>query len=246
MDLNGAVVLVTGGRGGLGQRVGEAFQAEGAHIVAADVIPANTGRRVESRGSSKVLHIQADTASSSGAQEAVHAAVNEFGRVDVLVNNAGINRWVEFTDLDGMSDDLWDEILAVDLKGPWLCSKTVAPVMQRQQRGRIISVASIAGIRPSGSSIAYCIAKAGVIHLTRCLAVALAPHVLVNAVAPGLMESTGMTVQLAQHFIDETKQLALLGRSAPPEDVAQQIVAFAKNDTITGQTLPVDAGVVFP
>ncbi|HEU0169486.1 MAG TPA: SDR family oxidoreductase, partial [Chloroflexota bacterium] len=101
-------------------------------------------------------------------------------------------------------------------------------------------------IRPSGSSIAYCIAKAGVIHLTRCLSVALAPHVLVNAVAPGLMEGTGMTVQLAQHFIDETKNLALLGKSSPPEDVAKAIVSLAQNDTITGQTLPVDAGVVFP
>ena len=239
-------MLVTGGRGGLGSRVGAAFQAEGAHIVAADVIPGDAGRRVANNGAAKVLHIQADTASSSGAQAAVHAALNEFGRLDVLVNNAGINRWVEFTDLDGMSDDLWDEILAVDLKGPWLCAKAAAPVMQRQQRGRIISVASIAGIRPSGSSIAYCIAKAGVIHLTRCLAVALAPHVLVNAVAPGLMEGTGMTAQLAQHFLDETKKVALLGKSSPPDDVAEQIVAFAKNDTITGQTLPVDAGIVFP
>ncbi|MBV8084187.1 MAG: SDR family oxidoreductase [Chloroflexi bacterium] len=246
MDLNGAVVLVTGGRGGLGQRVGEAFQRAGAHIVAADVIPTDAGRRIENSGASQVLHIQADTATSSGAQAVIHAAEREFGRVDVLVNNAGINRWVEFTDLAGMSDDLWDEILAVDLKGPWLCSKAVAPIMQRQQSGRIVSVASIAGIRPSGSSIAYCIAKAGVIHLTRCLAAALAPHVLVNAVAPGLMEGTGMTVQLAQHFIDETKKLALLGKSSPPEDVAKAIVSLAQNDTITGQTLPVDAGVVFP
>ncbi|HEU0169785.1 MAG TPA: SDR family NAD(P)-dependent oxidoreductase, partial [Chloroflexota bacterium] len=146
MDFNGAVVLVTGGRGGLGQRVGEAFQREGAHIVAADVIPVDAGRRIESSGAAKVLHIQADTASSSGAQVAVEAAEREFGRVDVLINNAGINRWVEFTDLAGMSDDLWDEILSVDLKGPWLCSKAVAPIMQRQQRGRIVSVASIAGI----------------------------------------------------------------------------------------------------
>jgi len=169
----------------------------------------------------------------------------KFGRIDVLVNNAGINQWVEFTDLDGMTDELWDRILATNLKGPWLCSKAVAPVMQRQQQGRIISVASIAGLRPSGSSIAYAISKAGVIHLTRCLAVALAPHVLVNAVAPGLMEGTGMTVNLSDAFIDDTKRVSLLGRSAKLEDVAAQIVAFARSDTITGQTLPVDAGVVF-
>src|SRR5581483_3368590 len=136
-----------------------------------------------------------------GAESLVTAGLAELGAIDVLVNNAGINKWVEFADLDGMTDELWDGILGTNLKGPWLCSKAVAPVMQRQQRGRIVSVASIAGLRPSGSSIAYCISKAGVIHLTRCLAVALAPHVLVNAVAPGLMEGTGMTVNLAEQFI---------------------------------------------
>jgi len=175
----------------------------------------------------------------------VEAALAEFGRIDVLVNNAGINQWVEFTDLDGMTDDLWDRILNTNLKGPWLCSKAVAPVMRQQQQGRIVSVASIAGLRPSGSSIAYAISKAGVIHLTRCLAVALAPHVLVNAVAPGLMEGTGMTLNLSHAFIDDTKRVSLLGRSAKLEDVAAQIVAFARSDTITGQTVPVDAGVVF-
>jgi len=205
-----------------------------------DVVQVDSGRIIPG-----VVQRQGDTASNAGASALVDDALAEFGRIDVLVNNAGINQWVEFTDLDGMTDELWDRILATNLKGPWLCSKAVAPVMQRQQQGRIISVASIAGLRPSGSSIAYAISKAGVIHLTRCLAVALAPHVLVNAVAPGLMEGTGMTVNLSDAFIDDTKRVSLLGRSAKLEDVAAQIVAFARSDTITGQTLPVDAGVVF-
>src|SRR5712691_4581298 len=162
-----------------------------------------------------------------------------------IYSSTHLNQWVEFADLDGMTDELWNRILPTNLTGPWLCAKAVAPIMQRHRRGRIVSVASIAGLRPSGSSIAYCIAKAGVIHLTRCLAVALAPHVLVNAVAPGLMEGTGMTVNLSQEFIDSTKEVSALGRSAKLEDVAAQIVAFARSDTITGQTVPVDAGVVF-
>jgi 3-oxoacyl-[acyl-carrier protein] reductase len=208
--------------------------------MAVDMVQVDNGRIIPG-----VVQRQGDTASNAGASALVDDALAEFGRIDVLVNNAGINQWVEFTDLDGMTDELWDRILATNLKGPWLCSKAVAPVMQRQQQGRIISVASIAGLRPSGSSIAYAISKAGVIHLTRCLAVALAPHVLVNAVAPGLMEGTGMTVNLSDAFIDDTKRVSLLGRSAKLEDVAAQIVAFARSDTITGQTLPVDAGVVF-
>jgi len=240
MDLSGAAVVVTGGRGGLGSVICGAFLGAGSRVMAVDVVPVDTGRVLPG-----VIQRQADTATPEGAAALVDAAVAELGRIDVLVNNAGINQWVEFTDLERMTDDLWDRIMATNLKGPWLCAKAVAPVMRRQRQGRIVSVASIAGLRPSGSSIAYSISKAGVIHLTRCLAVALAPHVLVNAVAPGLMEGTGMTVNLSDAFIDDTKRVSLLGRSANLEDVAAQIVAFARSDTVTGQTLPVDAGVVF-
>ena len=240
MKLSDAAVVVTGGRGGLGSKICEAFLAESARVMAVDIVPIDSGRLVAG-----AVQRQADTATRDGIDAMVQAALDEFGVVDVLVNNAGINQWVEFTDLDGMSDELWNRILGTNLTGPWLCAKAVAPLMQRQQRGRIVSVASIAGLRPSGSSIAYCIAKAGIVHLTRCLAVALAPHVLVNAVAPGLMEGTGMTVNLSQEFIDGTKEVSALGRSAKLEDVAAQIVAFARSDTITGQTVPVDAGVVF-
>lgn len=241
MELESAAVLVTGGRGGLGSCICEAFLSAGSRVMAADIVPVGSGRLIP-----EVVQVQANTATPDGVNTMVEAAVAEFGTVDVLVNNAAINRWVDFPDLEGMSDALWAEILGANLGGPWLCAKAVAPLMKRQQRGRIVSIASIAGLRPSGSSIAYAVAKAGVIHLTRCLAVALAPHVLVNAVAPGVMEGTGMTANLSPEFIESTKALSVLGRSAKLEDVAAQVVAFARSDTITGQTVPVDAGVVFP
>lgn len=241
MELEAAGVLVTGGRGGLGSCICEEFLNAGSQVIAVDILPVNRGRIVP-----RTIQVQADTATRDGAQAMVEAAVAEFGRVDVLVNNAGINRWVDFDDLEGMTDELWAQILGTNLGGPWLCAKAVAPLMKQQQRGRIVSIASIAGLRPSGSSIAYSVAKAGLIHLTRCLAVALAPDVLVNAVAPGLMEGTGMTANLSDAFIENTKSISLLGRSAKLEDVAAQVVAFARSDTITGQTMPVDAGVVFP
>jgi 3-oxoacyl-[acyl-carrier protein] reductase len=240
MDLKGAAVVVTGGRGGLGSVVCQAFIDAGSRVMAVDIVPVDSGRIVPG-----VVQRQADTATREGAQAMADAVLAELGAIDVLVNNAGINQWVEFADLDGMTDELWNRILGTNLTGPWLCAKAVAPAMKRQRRGRIVSVASIAGLRPSGSSIAYAISKAGVIHLTRCLAVALAPYVLVNAVAPSVMEGTGMTVNLTEEFIDHTRQLSVLGRSAALDDVALQIVAFARNDTITGQTVPVDGGVVF-
>jgi 3-oxoacyl-[acyl-carrier protein] reductase len=238
MELRDSVVIVTGGRGGLGTRICSAFLAQGACVLAVDLTPVG-----DKEGG--LAHFQADVSTAAGAAAMVDAALAQFGRVDVLINNAAINQWVEFPDLDGMTDELWARILTVNLTGPFLCAKAVAPVMRRQERGRIVSTASIAGLRPSGSSIAYSVAKAGVIHLTRCLAVALAPHVLVNAVAPGVMEGTGMTVKLTPEFIEETRRASVLHRSAKLEDVADQMVAFARSDTITGQTLAIDGGVVF-
>jgi 3-oxoacyl-[acyl-carrier protein] reductase len=116
----------------------------------------------------------------------VDQVVREFGRIDILVNDAAYNTWIPFRELQDLGLEDWTKILRVNLTGPFVCSKAVAPLMKRQGRGRIINVTSIAGLNPMGSSIAYAVSKAALIHLTRCLAVALAPEVLVNSVAPGV------------------------------------------------------------
>jgi 3-oxoacyl-[acyl-carrier protein] reductase len=166
----------------------------------------------------------------------------EFGRLDVLVNNAAYNQWIPFHDLDQLTPELWEFILQYNTTGPFLCMRAVAPLMRRQQRGRIVNVSSVAGLAPGGSSIAYAVSKAALIHLTRCMAIALAPHVLVNCVAPGLMEGTRMTARLAPDYVEQARRNTALMRAADKDDVAAQVVTFCHTDTTTGQTVVIDAG----
>ena len=117
------------------------------------------------------------------------------------------------------------------------------PLLRRGGRGRIVNISSVAGFAPTGSSIAYAVSKAGLNHLTRCLAVALAPDILVNAVAPGLMEGTRMTAALDPAYVARSKAGAALQRATSRDDVADQVVLFCRTESITGQTLVIDAGV---
>ena len=175
----------------------------------------------------------------------VERTQTKFDSIDILVNNAAMNLWIPFSELDKMTLDIWEEIINMNLTGPFLCSKAVADAMRKQGHGRIINISSGAGLRPGGSSIAYAVSKAGLIHLTRCLAVALAPEVLVNCIAPGMLEDTRMTANLDPEFAERARRGALLKRAASKSDVADQAVAFARTDTITGQTIVVDSGVFF-
>ncbi len=135
--------------------------------------------------------------------------------------------------------------MAVNLTGPMLLTKAVAPVMKAQGRGRIVNIASVAGLTPTGSSIAYAVSKAGLIHLTRCMAVALAPEVLVNCVAPGLLEGTRATANLTAAQVERSASTSLLKRAADKEDCAEMVVTMCRTGTMTGQTVVIDAGRVF-
>jgi len=154
----------------------------------------------------------------------VDQVVREFGRIDILVNDAAYNTWIPFRELQDLGLEDWTKILRVNLTGPFVCSKAVAPIMRRQGQGRIINVTSIAGLNPMGSSIAYAVSKAALIHLTRCLAVALAPEVLVNSVAPGFMEGTRMSENLAPEYQQKARQGALLQQAADKDDVAESVL----------------------
>ena len=248
MQLQGTVAIVTGGNGGLGQRICRALASAGSDVavvyaqsresaqtVAADL--KSTGVRAEAIG--------CDVTDPSQVQALVDRVLDTFGRVDLLVNDAAYNKWIPFNELDAMTYEEWQKILAVNLTGPMLCIKAVAPAMQRQGRGRIVNIASVAGLAPSGSSIAYAVSKAGLIHLTRCMAVGLAPAVLVNCIAPGYLEGTRATVNLNPSYRERARDAALLKRAADKDDVANQVVAFCQTDSITGQTLVIDAGRFF-
>jgi len=181
-----------------------------------------------------------------GQVEALVAAVHKhFGRIDILVNDAAFNKSVPFPDLDSMSMELWDKIMAVNLTGPMRLTKAVAPIMKAQGAGRMVNISSVAGLTPSGSSIAYAISKAGLIHLTRCMAVALAPEVLVNCVAPGLLEGTRATANLRPEQVTNSASSSLLKKAADKDDCADMVVTMCRTETMTGQTIVIDAGRVF-
>src|SRR5262249_40615735 len=239
---------VTGGSGDLGRAVAVALADAGADVAVTWIDfkhgAAKTCRRVARRGRRTAM-IQLDVSDTKSIPSAVETALGEFGRLDILVNNAGWNAGVPFRDLEALTVDIWDHIQEVNLRGPFFLARAAAPHLRARGAGRIVNVASVAGLRPAGSSIAYAVAKAGVIHLTPRLAVAPAPQVTVNCVAPGLMEGTRMAQRLPAEVVESTRRLAVLQRSTAIEDVAAQVVAFCRADSVTGQVLNIDAGVHF-
>ena len=168
-----------------------------------------------------------------------------FGRLDILINDAAYNKSVAFTDLDNLTQDLWDKIMAVNLTGPMRMTKAVAPIMKAQGRGRIVNIASVAGLGPTGSSIAYAVSKAGLIHLTKCMAVAMAPETLVNCVAPGLLEGTRATANLRPEVVERNAASSLLKKPADKDDCADMVVTMCRTETMTGQTIVIDSGRTF-
>src|SRR5579863_7248469 len=249
MDLNGAVALVTGGNGGLGQRICHALAKEGVHIA---VMYAQSrdqaegvARDLASRHQTNAAAFACDITDDAAVAEVVDNVVKRFGRLDILVNDAAYNKSVQFADLDGLTMEVWDKIIAVNLTGPMRLTKAVAPVMKAQGRGRIVNIASVAGVGPTGSSIAYAVAKAGLIHLTRCMAVALAPETLVNCVAPGLLEGTRATANLRPEMIERSASSSLLKKAADKDDCADMVVTMCRTETMTGQTIVIDSGRTF-
>jgi 3-oxoacyl-[acyl-carrier protein] reductase len=249
MDLKGTVALVTGGNGGLGQRICHALAREGAHIA---VMYAQSRDQAESvaREVAALHHVEAAAFACDITDDAAVAAVigevtRRFGRLDILVNDAAYNKAIPFGDLDNMTLEVWDRIIAVNLTGPMRLTKAVAPLMKAQGRGRVVNISSVAGLHPTGSSIAYAVAKAGLIHLTRCMAVAMAPETLVNCVAPGFLEGTRATANLRPEQRERAMSSSVLKKTADKDDCADMVVTMCRTETMTGQTIVIDAGRVF-
>ncbi len=249
MELNGAVALVTGGNGGLGQRICHALAKQGAHIAvmyaqsrdqAEEVV-----RDITSQYQVHAAAFACDLTDGAAITALVGAVTARFGRLDILVNDAAFNKAVPFPDLDNLTPELWEKIMAVNLTGPMLLTKAVAPVMKAQGAGRIVNIASVAGLGPTGSSIAYAVSKAGLIHLTRCMAVALAPETLVNCVAPGLLEGTRATANLRPEQVERSAAGSLLRMAADKDDCADMVVTMCRTGTMTGQTVVIDSGRFF-
>lgn len=249
MDLKGAVALVTGGNGGLGQYICHALARQGAHVAVmytqSREQAESVARELTSRHQVKAAAFACDITDSAAVATVVGGIVAQFGRLDILVNDAAYIKPVSFDDLDGLTSEVWDRIIAVNLTGPMQLTKAVAPVMKAQGQGRIVNIASVAGLLPQGSSIAYAVSKAGLIHLTRCMAVALAPETLVNCVAPGHLQGTRASAVQSPERMARSAAASLLKKSADKGDCADMVVTMCRSDTMTGQTVVIDAGKVF-
>lgn len=248
MELREKVALVTGGNGGLGQRICHALAASGCHVAVA--CGANVEKAEEVAVALRDYGVESgifacDLEQPAAIDRLVADVFARFGRIDILVNDAAFNTSIPFPDLDALDLAIWNKIMAVNLTAPLLLCKAVAPIMKRQGAGRIVNITSVAGFAPQGSSIAYAVSKAGLNHLTKCMAVAMAPEVLVNGVAPGLIEGTMLTSRLRPEHIERATKSSLLQKPADKDDIANQVVTMCRTETMTGQTVVIDSGRVF-
>jgi len=248
MELKDTVAIVTGGNGGLGRCICEALAGKGCKIIVVYAQSRGEGEEVVAAlksGGVDSMALQCDVANSAQIDQLVETTMKQFGRIDILVNDAAYNKWIPFQDLDGLTLDEWDKMLAINLTGPMMAIKATAPIMRSQGHGRIVNIGSVAGLYPGGSSIPYAVSKAGLIHLTRCMSVGLAPDILVNCIAPGYLEGTRASANLDEAYRERAARSSLLQHPAEKTDVADQVVSFCRSDSITGQTLVMDAGGFF-
>jgi 3-oxoacyl-[acyl-carrier protein] reductase len=248
VEIKGCVAVVTGGTGALGRLICRALAQNGANVAlgyqSSATIAKETVEDLQKEGI-RAIAIQADVSIQGDVNRLVETTLQEFGRIDILINDAAYNTWVAFPDLEALTPEIWQKILQTNTTGPYMLMRAIGPIMKKQGRGRIVNIGSIAGFQPAGSSIAYAVSKAALTHLTRCMAVALAPEVLVNCVAPGFLEGTRMSSNLAPPYVEKAKKAALIGKAAEKEDVVEQILTFLRTASTTGQTVIIDGGRVF-
>tara|TARA_R110000772_G_scaffold249588_2_gene364089 strand:+ start:753 stop:1520 length:768 start_codon:yes stop_codon:yes gene_type:complete len=247
LSLEGKVALVTGASGGIGSVLTRHLAGAGAVVVATYVDGANALQALSDEvcAAGGLCHAaQLDQRSPESISALVGVIRQRHGRLDILVNNAAWNVGVPFRDLDALSVDAWDRILETNLRGPFLLAQACAALLKANGGGHIVNISSIGGITPIGSSIAYACSKAGLNHLTRCLAVALAPEVAVNCIASGLVESTRMADRaMGADAQKSAREATLLGTGASPEDIADHLLTFLNSRSVTGQILAIDGGV---
>ena len=237
-SLAGRVALVTGAAKRIGRSVALRLASEGADVVVnyrtsngeADEVVAQIGAMGR-----RAVAIRADVAKRADVLAMFAAVEKEFGRLDILVNNAGMFFPAKFEEL---TEEQWDRILDTNLKSQFLCSQVAAPMLRRSGQGRIVNFASLGGLLAWPAYTHYCVSKAGVIMLTRCLARALAPEITVNAIAPGTISFAGDAPKVAEDFI----RRAPLHRTGTAKDIDDAVIFLAQSPFITGQVIVVDGG----
>jgi len=242
MKLKGKVALITGAGRGIGKAIALEFAREGASIVVnyskskkeAD----ETVNEINKLGP-KAISVRADVSKKDEVENMFESSLKEFKRIDILVNNAGI---ISVAAIEKITEEDWNRLIDVNLKGVFLCSQAASKIMMRQKTGKIINISSIYGsIFGAQYVMPYCASKAGVANLTKSLALALAPHVQVNSVSPGNID-TDMTRHAGEEFLKKVINNTPMKRLGKPEEIAKVAVFLASNDSdfITGQNIVID------
>ncbi|MEW9922502.1 SDR family NAD(P)-dependent oxidoreductase [Marimonas sp. MJW-29] len=256
MDISGAVAFVTGGSGGLGSRICTLLSDEGVCVAIGfhhgEERAEEVKQRIEAAGGS-AFTIQVDQTDPHSIESAVSKIVTDQRSLDIVVNNAAIasgGHSIELGDLDAFTPAIWDEMMAVNVKGPYLVTRAAASHLRVSKWGRVVNIGSTLGHGDWYQDRIFAPSKAAVIPLTRFLAAALAPDVTVNCVAPGLMVETalgggGPKPGADNEVYDMWQNRAALKSFTEIDDVASQVIYLCKSSTITGQSIGIDAGVHF-
>jgi 3-oxoacyl-[acyl-carrier protein] reductase len=256
MDVRGKTAIVTGSAVGVGRQVAVDLASRGANVVVNYSRSEDEAREavaLAEQAGGRALLVKADVSDDGQVQDLVRQAVKAFGGLHILVNNAAMTHFVNFADLDGMKSEYWDDIFAVNVKGAFFCARAAAAAMRASVEAgsagaAIVNIASVAGTRATGSSIAYAASKAALINLTVSLAKVLGPEIRVNAVAPGFIETRWLKNGLGDQVYEAAKahqtRQALLKNVCTPETVSQLVLSLIEGaDMVTGECVTIDGGV---
>jgi len=245
LSMEGKVALITGGGRGIGKEIALRFAKEGIDIALCDVNledARKTAEEIEGLGR-KVIAFNTDVTNSTQVQDMIDKILDKFSKIDILINNAGITR---DNLILRMTEEEWDRVISVNLKGTFLCTKMVSKVMLKQRSGKIVNIASIIGIMGNVGQSNYAASKAGIIGLTKSVAKELAPRgICVNAIAPGFIK-TDMTLRLPDDVKNKMLSMIPLGRFGEARDVAELALFLSSENSsyITGQVIQVDGGML--
>lgn len=245
-ELEGKVSLVTGGSGDIGSAIAKRLGQSGSTVVityvGAEDLASQTVDEIKAEGGNASA-IRLDQRDPNEIEAIITQISQDQGRLDILVNNAAWNIGIPFPNLEELTAEIWDRVLETNLRAPFLLARAAASLLKADGGGHIVNISSAGGISPGSSSIAYSSSKAGLNHLTRCLAVAMSPDVAVNCVAPGLVENTRMANRLPDAVSNAARKQAILGKVGQTEDIAEQVLTFVTSTSVTGQTIVIDGGL---
>ena len=245
-ELEGKVSLVTGGSGDIGNAIAKRLGQSGSTVVityvGAEDLANQTVDEIKAEGGNASA-LRLDQRNPNEIEAIITQISQDQGRLDILVNNAAWNIGIPFPNLEELTAEIWDRVLETNLRAPFLLARAAASLLKADGGGHIVNISSAGGISPGSSSIAYSSSKAGLNHLTRCLAVAMSPDVAVNCVAPGLVENTRMANRLPDAVSNAARKQAILGKVGQTEDIAEQVLTFVTSTSVTGQTIVIDGGL---